>query len=105
MPQQICADRRKNRSSQVRIMEEKMDFNVSKNKGFNYTVKGRKKGDKSPQIIPDFPEETTFFMESSWEPPVEIWVDDPDAPGNIAWVFKFTPTGPQSVNVTIGGDD
>ena len=81
-----------------------MDFNVCKNKGFNYTVKGKKKGDITARDIPTCPEQDTFILESS-EEAVEIWVDSPDAPGNAPWVFKYMPTAPQSVNVTIGGDD
>ena len=81
-----------------------MDFNVCKKKGFNYAVKGKKKGAVIARDIPAYPEQETFSVESS-EEIVEIWVDDPDVPGNTPWAFRYKPTSPQSVNVTIGGDE
>jgi hypothetical protein len=81
-----------------------MDFNVCKNTGFKYAVKGKKKGDPTTRDIPTSPKQETFILESSKEI-VEIWVDDPAAPGNTPWIIRYKPTSPQSVNVTIGGDE
>ena len=81
-----------------------MDLNFCKNERFKYTVKGKKKGAKTPVDIPTCPGKEKFIVKSP-EEAVEIWVDDPDAPINTPWVFRYEPTTPQSVNVTIGGDE
>jgi hypothetical protein len=81
-----------------------IDIKFCKVRGFNYTVKAKIEGQPEQQDIPECPDEASFTVESSGEK-VVVWIDPPDAPGNAPWVFSYEQTAPQSVNVTIGGDE
>lgn len=77
-----------------------MNFNISRQKNFNFEVKAQKNEGHSREI-PQHPEARTFILESSNDR-LKVWSEDPGAPGNMVWRFQYVPTHPEDVNVTIG---
>jgi hypothetical protein len=78
-----------------------MDFNVCKNPKITSIVKVTVNG--TTKDIPACPSTEKFIIESSTET-LKIWAEDATPPGT-KWVFQYKPIAPQSVNVTIGGDE